>query len=371
MLSHSATGLVAPRTAGKRGQNFKKLVGGGLKKSVDGKDVCLGNNSSVETQTSAAFDSVKSNDSSVAKIETNTSATMHIPTEAEQSRDIQMNEDPEVLAKLQREIEATRNTIKQINEESNYYRQMSMDKQKQIINQKREARKKAASLQKQIEELAETGVVLKRKLDDANVENAEAMDAIVKCMEEHDSLLMTKNALMEEIQIAKESKNDTVEETRQLVKDLAESLEEALTILTQLLKDVEVKKLEVQAATREKNRLEAGICRRQLMSAESVEKDPDVLRVLRENRCGEEELLVLSDKVEKMIFKCSVLSQTNAQLKKQASMRGIQVTSTATEILDSNEQLRKLEQLCIDRYHKVIQKAKSYNSKGEPMNTDC
>jgi len=269
----------------------------------------------------------------------------HAPTEMELDETEQ----------LEQEVKEMRESLHQSVEKTKYWKKKSLDIMQRISTDKKETAQKITQLESQIEELAGSGLNLKNQLDKAKNENAQALDAVVQCMEDHENLVATKNALVHEIntiQVIRSEGPDELQSHVEMVNELSGSLRTALDDLKILLEELEEVKKSVSVVTEEKEALESEAVCAALSSVASI--DPQIAAACKSLQTKEEELIVLNGRVQKMIFKCSVLSQTNMDLKVQAKSLGIEMEQGIVESGDN----AKLEKLCVDRYEKLLDAAK-------------
>jgi len=252
---------------------------------------------------------------------------------------------------LEQEVKEMRESLHQSVEKTKYWKQKSLDIMQRMSTHKKETSQKITKLESQIEELTSYRLNLKNQLEKATNENVQALDAVVQCMEDHEALVTTKNALVEEISTIKVVRSEDPEELKQshddMIHELSGSLRTALDDLKILLDELEEVKKSVSTVTEENEALESKVMCSTLSSVAS--NDPQVAAACESLQTKEKELIVLNERVKKMISKCSVLSQNNTDLKVQAKSLGIKMDPGMAE--------SELEKICVDRYENLLDTA--------------
>jgi len=200
-------------------------------------------------------------------------------------------------------------------------------------------------------------VLLQKKVTAAEENSNAILDTMRNLMVENKELKATINHMDEELKMLTE---DDAKSEKLVVDDpeqnamLEKALEDTLSDLSDQLEEIEELKKLLAKVTIEKNLLEKQVAKKQII-AEIVDLNEGVA----EDTNSTSKISKLQDAVEKCMFRISVLTQRNEELKKNSvnmSFSSDQDTRLM-DLLEDDEKLHILESVCMKRFRKLLTEA--------------
>lgn len=260
-------------------------------------------------------------------------------------------------ARMKEEIASIKVQLHKSKEKTDYWRRRSLDLSSTLIAKKANTKKSISALEEKVEEMTAARLKLQKKLAEDTETNEKALDELAGLLEVQSELEKDKERLLEDI---KELKSSCAEDREQR----AAQIEELQTCLRDTLGDLKTKLSELTTAKEALRRAEARVVELQKAAESSkTEVDPAANSELR-HKCDrrEERIAHLTGMVEKLVFKASVLSQTNTELKAKIG-GGVSEASSPAADLASNvplpvpNKMAILEEMCLKRYSKIMKQA--------------
>jgi len=252
------------------------------------------------------------------------------------------------LKKAKDEISKIGIKLKKVEEQSTFWREKTLKLQKQLLSSKNSV----AHLSEKVVKLEVERVLLQNKVTTAEENTNAILVTMRNLMAENKGLKETINHMDEELKMedAAKSEEQVVDGPEQNTM-LEKALEDTLTDLSDRLDEIEeLKKLLAKVAI-EKNLLEKQVVKKQII-AEIVNLDEGDA----DDQNSSRKISKLEDAVEKCMFRISVLTQKNEELKKNSSFRSDQDTRLM-DLLEDDEKLHLLETACMKRFRKLLTKA--------------
>jgi len=252
------------------------------------------------------------------------------------------------LKKAKDEISKLSIRLKKVEQQSTFWREKTMKLQKQL----RSSKKSVAHLSEKVVKLEVERVLLQNKVTAAEENTNTILDTMRNLMAENKILKETVNHLDEELKMHDDAKSEEqVVDGPEQNTMLDKALEDTLSDLSDRLEEIEDLKKLLAKVTIEKNLLEKQVAEKQII-AEIVdlnEGDAD-------DTNSSSKISKLQDAVEKCMFRISVLTQKNEELKKNSSFSSNQDTRMI-DLLEDDEKLHLLEIACMKRFRKLLTKA--------------
>jgi len=243
--------------------------------------------------------------------------------------------------------------LRKVEEQSTFWRQKTLNLQKQL----RSSKKCAAQLSEKVVKLEVERVGLQKKVNAAEKLSNTILDTMTNLITENKELKETIGHIDIELKTLKEedvkADNQAEDNSRNSIV-LAKALEDTMADLHDRLTEIEELKKLVARVTIEKSLLEKEIAKKHIIS-EIV----DINNEEDDEKDGKNKITKLQNAVEKCMFRIAVLSQKNEELRKMNadSLVNLNEDASMIELQEEDYKLSVLESTCMKRYRKLLKMA--------------
>jgi len=254
------------------------------------------------------------------------------------------------LKKAKDEISKLSMKLKKVKEQSTFWRQKTLNLQKQL----RSSKSSAAHLSERVVKLEVERVLLQKKVTAAEEQSNALSDSMRKLIAENKELKETVNHMDEELKALMEDdakSHDQVIYSPEQSTMMEKALEDTLADLSDRLAEIEDLKKLLAKVTIEKNLLEKEVAKKQII-AEIV----DLNEGEAEYRNTDGKISKLRNAVEKCMLRIAVLTQKNENLRKNSHNMSFSSDQDARmmDLLEDEEKLHLLESVCMKRFRMVL-----------------
>jgi len=257
------------------------------------------------------------------------------------------------LKKVKDEISKLSMRLKKVGEQSTFWR----DKTLKLRNQLRSSKESVVHLSEKVVKLEVERVLLQNKVTAAEENSNAILDTMRNLMAENKELKATINHMDEELKTLMQDdakSEEQVVDGREQNTMMEKALEDTFSDLSDRLEEIEELKKLLAKVTIEKNLLEKQVAYKQIV-AETVDLNDGVA----EDTNSTGKILKLQDAVEKCMFRISVLTQKNEELKKNSVNMSFssEQDTRLMDLLEDDEKLHILESVCMKRFRKLLTEA--------------
>jgi len=257
------------------------------------------------------------------------------------------------LKKARDEILKLSIMLKKVGEQSTFWREKTLKLREQL----RSSKNSVAHLSEKVVKLEVERVLLENKVTAAEENSNTILDTMRNLMAENKELKATINHMDEELKTLME---DDAKSEKHVVDDpeqntmMEKALEDTLLDLSDRLEEIEELKKVLAKVAIEKNLLEKQVAEKQIITEIVVLKEG-----VAENANSTRKISKLQDAVEKCMFRISVLTQKNEELKRNRLNMSFSSDqdSRLVDLLEDDEKLHILESVCLKRFRKLLTEA--------------
>jgi len=257
------------------------------------------------------------------------------------------------LKKARDEILKLSIMLKKVGEQSTFWREKTLKLREQL----RSSKNSVAHLSEKVVKLEVERVLLENKVTAAEENSNTILDTMRNLMAENKELKATINHMDEELKTLME---DDAKSEKHVVDDpeqntmMEKALEDTLLDLSDRLEEIEELKKVLAKVAIEKNLLEKQVAEKQIITEIVVLKEG-----VAENANSTRKISKLQDAVEKCMFRISVLTQKNEELKKNSVNMSFSSDqdSRLMDLLEDDEKLHIFESICMKRFRKLLTEA--------------
>jgi len=275
--------------------------------------------------------------------------------------------DDQETIEMQKQVDEMTEKLSKSKERTDYWKRQSCDLKSLLDQQKSKCDATTSALEEKVEALTDARVQLQEKLASETNMTEEGMEEIAKMLKMQETLESEKQCLIQEIETlqseteeAKANRNQQIEELQTALKETLGDLKKKLGELTSAKEALKRSKMRLNAFVEVVNEKTANV--QVAKEKEGANAKPAAKPESKEglqHKCDrrEERITCLSEMVEKLVFKASVLSQTNSEL--QAKING-STKAAETVGIKMPDKFGILEKMCLKRYKEIMKKAAAH-----------